>query len=118
MMCLLGFKFPGTVLGAISLNACFFFFKRGKKTPAGLEDENELSPTSTNTLQTASTLLCSGKTDRGTGDLTSPKQSIAQAQEEAAGLVLGMVPLPEFSSLPLLDRGLPPLTEWVTVAQP
>ena len=33
-------------------------------------------------------------------------------------LVLGMVPLPGFSSLPLLDCGLPPLTEWVTMAQP
>ena len=96
----------------------FFFFLRGEKTPAGLEDENELSPTSTNTLQIASTLLCSGKTDRGMGNLTSHKQSIAQAREEGSGLVLGMVPLPGFSSLPLLDRGLPPLKERVTVAQP
>ena len=33
-------------------------------------------------------------------------------------LVSGMVPLPEFSSLRLLDCGLPPLVGWVTVAQP
>ena len=84
MMCLLGFKFTGTVLEAISLKACFFFFLKGEKIPAGLEDENELSPTSTNTLQIASTLLCSSKRDRGMGDLTSHKQSIAQAQKEGA----------------------------------